>query len=148
MRARANDKRRNAQSLALAFCFAVILEVIAHGKESVKALPASRVPGADSGGLVPEASAGAKAGPAEGERGLAWLVLQGRLDPGTAAGPADAGALLPGVRGQGVVDHVVPFRGDWALFVSPANHQSLCKFHHDQKTAGEQAEGRRKAGRF
>ncbi|MCI5499212.1 MAG: HNH endonuclease [Clostridiales bacterium] len=47
-----------------------------------------------------------------------------------------------------VVDHVVPFRGDWALFVSPANHQSLCKFHHDQKTAREQAEERRKAGRF
>ena len=47
-----------------------------------------------------------------------------------------------------VVDHVQPFRGDWALFVSPANHQSLCKFHHDQKTAREQAADRRKAGGF
>lgn len=47
-----------------------------------------------------------------------------------------------------VVDHVVPFRGDWDLFVSPANHQSLCKYHHDQKTAREQAEGRRKGGQF
>lgn len=47
-----------------------------------------------------------------------------------------------------VVDHVVPFRGDWDLFVSPANHQSLCKYHHDQKTAREQAEERRKAGQF
>lgn len=45
-----------------------------------------------------------------------------------------------------VVDHVQPFRGDWSLFVSPANHQSLCKFHHDQKTAREQAAERRKAG--
>ena len=24
-----------------------------------------------------------------------------------------------------VVDHVVPFRGDWALFIAPSNHQSL-----------------------
>ena len=39
-----------------------------------------------------------------------------------------------------VVDHVRPFRGDWALFIDPANHQSLCKHHHDQKTAREQAE--------
>ena len=45
-----------------------------------------------------------------------------------------------------VVDHVIPFRGDWDLFVSPANHQSLCKFHHDQKTAREQAESRGKGG--
>lgn len=46
-----------------------------------------------------------------------------------------------------VVDHVRPFRGDWPLFIDPANHQSLCKFHHDQKTAREQAEERRKNGR-
>ena len=39
-----------------------------------------------------------------------------------------------------VVDHIRPFRGDWALFVDAANHQSLCKYHHDQKTAREQAE--------
>lgn len=45
-----------------------------------------------------------------------------------------------------VVDHVKPFRGDWALFIDPANHQSLCKHHHDQKTAREQAELRRKNG--
>ena len=41
-----------------------------------------------------------------------------------------------------VVDHVTPHRGDWGLFVSPANHQSLCKYHHDQKTAREQAQNR------
>lgn len=46
-----------------------------------------------------------------------------------------------------VVDHVVPFRGDWALFVDPANHQSLCKRCHDQKTAREQAEKRREVAR-
>lgn len=43
-----------------------------------------------------------------------------------------------------VVDHVVPFRGNWALFVDPVNHQSLCKRCHDRKTAQEQAERRRK----
>ena len=43
-----------------------------------------------------------------------------------------------------VVDHVVPFRGDWDLFTSPANLQSLCKYHHDQKTMREQAERRGK----
>lgn len=47
-----------------------------------------------------------------------------------------------------VVDHVRPHRGDWALFIDPANHQSLCKHHHDQKTAWEQAEERRKNGSF
>lgn len=37
-----------------------------------------------------------------------------------------------------VVDHIVPHRGDWEKFIDPANHQSLCKWHHDQKTALEQ----------
>lgn len=46
-----------------------------------------------------------------------------------------------------VVDHIKPHRGDWRLFVDPANHQSLCKHHHDQKTAREQAEERRKYAR-
>lgn len=36
-----------------------------------------------------------------------------------------------------VVDHVRPHRGDWGRFVDPRNHQSLCKRHHDQKTAQE-----------
>ena len=45
-----------------------------------------------------------------------------------------------------VVDHVQPFRGSWALFIDSDNHQSLCKHHHDQKTAREQAEDRRKRG--
>ena len=43
-----------------------------------------------------------------------------------------------------VVDHVTPHRGDWLLFIDPANHQSLCKHHHDKKTAKEMAEERRK----
>ena len=42
-----------------------------------------------------------------------------------------------------VVDHVIPFRGDWLLFVDPRNHQSLCKNCHDRKTALEQAEKRK-----
>ena len=43
-----------------------------------------------------------------------------------------------------VVDHITPHRGDWAKFVDPANHQSLCKPCHDRKTALEMAEERRK----
>lgn len=43
-----------------------------------------------------------------------------------------------------VVDHVIPFRGDWDLFANTANHQSLCKNCHDRKTAQEQAEKRKK----
>ena len=47
-----------------------------------------------------------------------------------------------------VVDHVTPHRGDWGLFIDPANHQSLCEHCHNRKTAREQAEERRKRGRF
>lgn len=39
-----------------------------------------------------------------------------------------------------VVDHIVPHRGDWEKFIDPANHQSLCKRHHDQKTALERVQ--------
>lgn len=45
-----------------------------------------------------------------------------------------------------VVDHVKPFRGDWGLFIDQANHQSLCKRHHDRKTAREQWDLRKKRG--
>lgn len=46
-----------------------------------------------------------------------------------------------------VVDHVTPFRGDWGLFIDPANHESLCETCHNRKTAKEMAEERRKNGR-
>lgn len=42
-----------------------------------------------------------------------------------------------------VVDHIQPHRGDWTLFTDEANLQSLCKYHHDRKTAMEQAQERR-----
>lgn len=42
-----------------------------------------------------------------------------------------------------VVDHVVPHRGDWAIFTDASNLQSLCKRHHDKKTAQELRETRR-----
>lgn len=38
-----------------------------------------------------------------------------------------------------VVDHIKPHRGIWALFSDRSNLQSLCKRHHDAKTAREQA---------
>lgn len=43
-----------------------------------------------------------------------------------------------------VVDHVVPHRGNWALFADPGNLQSLCKSCHDRKTALEKLEERRR----
>jgi 5-methylcytosine-specific restriction enzyme A len=36
-----------------------------------------------------------------------------------------------------VVDHIKPHKGDYGLFWDPANHQGLCKPHHDMKTARE-----------
>lgn len=42
-----------------------------------------------------------------------------------------------------VVDHVEPHRGDWTKFTDRGNLQSLCKHHHDQKTAREMAQERR-----
>lgn len=36
-----------------------------------------------------------------------------------------------------VVDHIVPHRGDRALFSDPKNLQSLCKRCHDRKTLME-----------
>lgn len=35
------------------------------------------------------------------------------------------------------VDHKQPFKGDWALFTDPANHQSLCHSCHSRKTLSE-----------
>ena len=42
-----------------------------------------------------------------------------------------------------VVDHIVPHCGDWDVFIDPDDLQSLCKRHHDIKTAQEQREKRR-----
>ncbi|WP_430395093.1 HNH endonuclease signature motif containing protein [Enterovirga aerilata] len=36
------------------------------------------------------------------------------------------------VREATVVDHVVPHRGDQALFWDPSNWQPLCREHHDR----------------
>ncbi|WP_283149743.1 HNH endonuclease [Silvimonas soli] len=36
-----------------------------------------------------------------------------------------------------VVDHIKPHKGDMALFWDRDNWQSLCKSHHDRKTATE-----------
>lgn len=49
---------------------------------------------------------------------------------------------LPCLASGEAVDHIVPRAqgGDH----SPSNLQVLCKYHHDQKTAQESADGRRK----
>lgn len=38
------------------------------------------------------------------------------------------------ITGATVVDHIIPHRGDYALFWNRENWQPLCKQHHDQKT--------------
>lgn len=43
------------------------------------------------------------------------------------------GVVMPGA----VTDHIVPPKGDEALFWDESNHQTLCKRHHDSKTARE-----------
>lgn len=54
---------------------------------------------------------------------------------------------LRGVRAYATdVDHVIPHRGVWALFVDPNNLQSLCHSCHSRKTAAEMAAEKR--GRF
>lgn len=36
-----------------------------------------------------------------------------------------------------VVDHIIPHKGNQELFWDWENHQQLCEFHHNQKTASE-----------
>jgi 5-methylcytosine-specific restriction protein A len=36
-----------------------------------------------------------------------------------------------------VVDHIKPHKGNQLLFWDTKNHQSMCKHHHDMKTASE-----------
>ncbi|WP_185982832.1 HNH endonuclease [Aureimonas mangrovi] len=46
----------------------------------------------------------------------------------------DAGTVEPAA----VVDHIVPHRGDPALFWSRSNWQALCKPHHDREKQREE----------
>lgn len=39
------------------------------------------------------------------------------------------------------VDHIIPHKGDPELFRDPDNWQTLCHFHHSQKTARESGFG-------
>jgi 5-methylcytosine-specific restriction endonuclease McrA len=46
-----------------------------------------------------------------------------------------------------VVDHVIPHKGDQALFWDTSNWQPLCKAHHDSaKQAEERGEAQRRVG--
>lgn len=40
-----------------------------------------------------------------------------------------------------VVNHRIPHKGDWALFIDPANHESTCAPHHDALIQKEEARG-------
>ena len=79
--------------------FLFCVEVIAHGKQTAPALPASWVTGAGPGRLVPKAQA--KAGAPKGVRRLARLVQPAGMDGRPAPRPAVSGAVLPGVRPAG-----------------------------------------------
>lgn len=46
------------------------------------------------------------------------------------------------------VDHIVPHRGDMALFTNPSNLQSLCHSCHSRKTMRELKENKRKKSRW
>lgn len=37
-----------------------------------------------------------------------------------------------------VVNHRTPHKGDWLLFIDPANHESTCKPHHDRDIQAEE----------
>lgn len=51
----------------------------------------------------------------------------------------DEGRLTPAT----IVDHIIPHRGDTALFWDTDNWQPLCKLHHDKvKQAEEKRQGR------
>ena len=49
----------------------------------------------------------------------------------------------PHIQAASVVDHIKPHKGDQELFWDESNHQSLCKKHHDLKTAKERGWGKR-----
>jgi len=40
-----------------------------------------------------------------------------------------------------VVNHRIPHKGDWSLFIDPDNHESLCAPHHDALVQREEARG-------
>lgn len=41
------------------------------------------------------------------------------------------------IRVATVVDHIIPHKGNMAIFWDKTNHMALCKRHHDIKTATE-----------
>ncbi|WP_438748387.1 HNH endonuclease [Pararhizobium sp. O133] len=40
-----------------------------------------------------------------------------------------------------VVNHRIKHQGDWALFIDPENHESVCAEHHDSLIRREEARG-------
>jgi 5-methylcytosine-specific restriction protein A len=41
-----------------------------------------------------------------------------------------------------VVNHKKPHKGDWSLFIDPANHQAVCQPCHDGPIQAEEATGK------
>jgi hypothetical protein len=39
------------------------------------------------------------------------------------------------------INDLKPHKGDWSLFIDPANHESACKEHHDSTIKTEENRG-------
>lgn len=63
----------------------------------------------------------------------------GRVNDGSLTG--DGARQTDPKRRRLVVDHIVPHRGDPALFWDPANLQTLCPDHHDRDKQREDLRG-------
>ena len=87
---------------------------------------------------------------AEWHRWYSWQIWTKRLRPAQLfREPFCRTCAQKGLRVLATrVDHVIPHRGSWALFIDPNNHQSLCERCHNRKTAMEMAERRSKPGGF
>lgn len=74
----------------------------------------------------------------------AWLIAreaQLSREPFCARCARD-GVVMP----ADVVNHRIPHKGDWSLFIDPANHESTCEHHHNSEIQSEEKrEARRKA---
>ncbi|MEO4000324.1 HNH endonuclease [Mesorhizobium sp. CAU 1732] len=45
------------------------------------------------------------------------------------------------VTAAAVVNHRIPHKGDWGLFIDPGNHESICAPHHDSLVRREEKRG-------
>lgn len=112
-------------------------------KPRVASLPASRLRSTASLGTTNPDSW--RTGRTTSERGYGWQWQKARA--GFLRHPENVLCRSCVNRGATVVatvvDHIIPHRGDQALFWERSNWQPLCKRCHDVKTASEESEAGR-----